>query len=263
MELKVFRKILHEVSSCVHSAIRFIGWGEPLLHPNLIAMVRESKEIAPNIPLTLITNGYFLSENIAYDLMDAGLNLIEISIDAAYPESYAKRRCSKDKNAFNVVTSNVKKMLEYKNKFSTKIVVSYIVYPTKSSEEEFDVFSHYWKNLVDEIIKRPAHSFKGILPDIRKPPTHRPPCKCLWSRCSINPFGEISACYNDWERTDILGDLNDSKTTIRKIWKSNLLNAYRNEQCQGKFKGICLNCHDYNSDAWKYPYDLVIERCRK
>jgi len=70
--------------------IFFGGYGEPLLHPNIVDMIRDA--VAIGCRVELITNGILLDEEMALDLMKAGLDMLWVSIDGASPESYADVR---------------------------------------------------------------------------------------------------------------------------------------------------------------------------
>ena len=67
-------------------SVYFGGIGEPLFHPKTIEWVRRVKELG--VKVELITNGTILNEKIARQLIDAGLDVLWVSIDGATPESY-------------------------------------------------------------------------------------------------------------------------------------------------------------------------------
>jgi MoaA/NifB/PqqE/SkfB family radical SAM enzyme len=64
----------------------FGGLGEPLSHPNIINMVRAAKKLGATVDL--ITNGTLLKKTLAMQLIDAGLDMLWLSLDGATPESY-------------------------------------------------------------------------------------------------------------------------------------------------------------------------------
>jgi len=68
----------------------FGGLGEPLSHPDIISMVSEIKKSAPRVEL--ITNGTLLTDSMSRRLIDAGLDVLWVSLDGARPESYADVR---------------------------------------------------------------------------------------------------------------------------------------------------------------------------
>lgn len=65
--------------------IRITG-GEPLLRKNLDIFIKMINDYAPNIDLSLTTNGSLLEES-AQNLKDAGLNRINISLDTLSKET--------------------------------------------------------------------------------------------------------------------------------------------------------------------------------
>src|SRR5574344_1450806 len=69
-------------------ALIFAGHGEPLLHKDIVAMVKYAKEkdIANRIEIT--TNGVLLKKEISDGLIDAGLDRLKISIQGTTKEKY-------------------------------------------------------------------------------------------------------------------------------------------------------------------------------
>jgi MoaA/NifB/PqqE/SkfB family radical SAM enzyme len=70
--------------------VSFGGFGEPLSHPDIVAMVRRVKESGARVEL--ITNGVQLDEERARELIESGLDFLWVSLDGASPDSYADVR---------------------------------------------------------------------------------------------------------------------------------------------------------------------------
>lgn len=70
--------------------VYFGGIGEPLYHPRTAEWVAQAKQLGARVEL--ITNGTLLTEKKSRQLIDAGLDLLWVSIDGASPESYADVR---------------------------------------------------------------------------------------------------------------------------------------------------------------------------
>lgn len=70
--------------------IFFGGLGEPLFHPQIIEMVAEAKQAGCRVEL--ITNGTLLAGQLSQGLVEAGLDLLWVSLDGADPDSYADVR---------------------------------------------------------------------------------------------------------------------------------------------------------------------------
>lgn len=66
-----------------------ISGGEPLLHPELVEIIRRIRK--HGILATLITNGYLLTSERIRALNRAGLNYLQISIDNLTPDDISKK----------------------------------------------------------------------------------------------------------------------------------------------------------------------------
>ena len=63
--------------------------GEPLLHPDLDAIIHRIRE--DGMIATLITNGYLLTRERIERLNRAGLDYLQISIDNVVPDEVSKK----------------------------------------------------------------------------------------------------------------------------------------------------------------------------
>ena len=68
----------------------FGGFGEPLSHPRIAEMVAAVKEL--NAPVELITNATVLTKDLSRQLIEAGLDVLWVSLDAATTEVYGDVR---------------------------------------------------------------------------------------------------------------------------------------------------------------------------
>lgn len=77
---------LHRVAPL--TKIRLTG-GEPLLRPDLEAIIAALRALLPEAELTLTTNGHRLAERVA-GLRSAGLDRINVSLDSVAPARFAE-----------------------------------------------------------------------------------------------------------------------------------------------------------------------------
>jgi MoaA/NifB/PqqE/SkfB family radical SAM enzyme len=68
----------------------FGGFGEPLFHPRIIDMVSQAKGIGARVEM--ITNGTLLTPDVSPHLLDAGIDVLWVSLDGTTPESYSDIR---------------------------------------------------------------------------------------------------------------------------------------------------------------------------
>jgi MoaA/NifB/PqqE/SkfB family radical SAM enzyme len=81
--LEIMRRRLDKLAELGTSMITVSG-GEPLMHPELDAMIARMGELG--MISSLITNGYYLSPERIRRLNDAGLDFLQISIDNVEPD---------------------------------------------------------------------------------------------------------------------------------------------------------------------------------
>lgn len=84
---EMFRRI--DRLGAMGTAIITISGGEPLLHPDLDAIITRIRK--NGIMAGLITNGYLLTEERIARLNEAGLEYLQISIDNAMPDEVSKK----------------------------------------------------------------------------------------------------------------------------------------------------------------------------
>jgi MoaA/NifB/PqqE/SkfB family radical SAM enzyme len=71
-------------------SVYFGGIGEPLFHQKTIGWIRRVKELG--VKVELITNGTILTEKKCRELIDAGLDILWVSLDGATPEGFGDVR---------------------------------------------------------------------------------------------------------------------------------------------------------------------------
>ena len=91
--------------------VYFGGIGEPLFHPKTVEWIRRVKELG--VKVELITNGTILTEKIAHQLIDAGLDILWISLDGATPEHYEDVRLGAE---LPTVLANIRRLAGLRKK---------------------------------------------------------------------------------------------------------------------------------------------------
>ena len=262
MSEALWRKIVNEMRQHPDSALRIFARGEPLLHADLVRFVEIAKREVGLAIVSLITNGIELQGPIAQGLIEAGLDLVEVSLDAFTEETYAKirpRACpslAAQGCDFELIKRNIVDYLTLRERSNPncKIVVSIIDQP--AVRLEIDDFIAYWSARVDRVIRRRLHTFQGTVQGVEVP-AKRLPCRTLWTRFNVHANGDVLICYNDWRNRVVLGNLNDPGTSIAALWQHPTLQQYRREHQEGHPSGICAHCKDWCGASWDLPYERV------
>lgn len=71
---------------CLHIGLQ---GGEPLLHPDIVEVVRHCKALGFSISLS--TNGFLLDKDLVRDLDDAGLDTLQVSVDLMNPTESTRK----------------------------------------------------------------------------------------------------------------------------------------------------------------------------
>jgi MoaA/NifB/PqqE/SkfB family radical SAM enzyme len=88
-------------------SVYFGGIGEPLFHQNTIEWIRRIKELGAKVEL--ITNGTILTEKKSRQLIDAGLDVLWVSLDGATSDSFADIRMGAE---LPVIIDNLKRLFK-------------------------------------------------------------------------------------------------------------------------------------------------------
>jgi len=103
MSVETFKRILAELDDLpAKPEIFFGGYGEPLSHPACLELIELAK--AAGHPVSLISNGILLTEQVTRRLIELKLDRLWVSLDGASPESYADVRLG---NALPLVIENL------------------------------------------------------------------------------------------------------------------------------------------------------------
>jgi MoaA/NifB/PqqE/SkfB family radical SAM enzyme len=82
------KKWIRKIRELGTMRIALVG-GEPLVHPNIVEIVRYCRELG--FATSLTTNGFLLTRKLVADLEDAGLHVMQISVDRMTPSPITKK----------------------------------------------------------------------------------------------------------------------------------------------------------------------------
>jgi pyruvate-formate lyase-activating enzyme len=233
--------------------IRYTGNGEPLVHPAAYDMIEEAVRHS-GVFVTLTTNGTIMNERRTTRLLEAGVHMIDISIDAFRPETYAAiRRNGKLATTREHVLRLIRWVREARS--ATKVVVSYIEQPVNAAETaDFEAF---WRDAgAHEVVVRRLHSCSGSLVSVAAlkreaiATTERRPCLYPWERISLSATGALSFCPSDWVHASTIADYRH--TTIRDTWQGEFYARLRRAHLTNDYThhGFCGQCPDWASTRW-------------
>jgi pyruvate-formate lyase-activating enzyme len=250
------RKMVDEVKEFgrgITQYIRYSGNGEPLLNRHIYEMLAYAVAHS-GTTVTLTTNGTLLDETRTTRLLETGLHLVDISLDAFLPETYARIRVNGD---LMEVRANVRRLIQAaqtKNSI-TKVVVSFIEQPENSTE--IPEFEKFWRSEgAHQVVIRRLHtnacSTTRLLPLLAKntPTELRRPCLYPWERILLVPSGHLAFCPQDWIHASVLADFR--KATIRDTWQGEAYLKLREAHLNNNYSAhkFCGQCLDWAMTRW-------------
>ncbi|MDQ1330371.1 MAG: Radical protein [Thermodesulfobacteriota bacterium] len=91
------------------------GWGEPLLNPDLFAMIRACKKKGKRVGFT--TNGMLLSEEVIHRLVDLETDIISVSLAGTSPATHNRIRKGTD---LVIIIENLERLQRIKTEKGTE-----------------------------------------------------------------------------------------------------------------------------------------------
>jgi len=230
--------------------IRFVGIGEPLLHKDIVGMIRYtvSKHVAAKVEL--LTNASLLTHEVSDALLNSGLSRLVVSLQGTSKQIY-EEVCGA-KIDFEGFIDNLRYFYEHKK--GTEMYLK-IVDTALKDEEDKKRFFELFGGICDTIAVEhtvPIHSgidYTNILEKNRKkvtqfglPVEELDVCSQPFFTMQINPDGKVVPCYS-FEYPGIMGDFN--KEDICEIWNGRKFTEFRRNMLEGmKNAGeTCKNCN--------------------
>lgn len=239
-----------------NAAIRFIGWGEPTMHPNLIAMVVYASEKGRITHLN--TNGSKINDILARKLCQAGLTSIKFSFQGVDRESYAGMRRV---DFFDGLLDAIKTVREVRDERDdkTRPFIAVSTTTTDEPQDKVDEFKALMEPLVDqlsvgktifdyidfaEVPKRQRERFEKAAAGQTVVKKHPNPCPEVWNKLSIHWDGKAVVCCNDYDNDTCLGNITEDD--ISDIWNHITMRNYRARLYEDQYHGkLCGSCYDY------------------
>ena len=263
-----FTKIVDEIrANDVPILLRFAGDGEPTVHPRLFDMLEYAKaNCAASVDLT--TNGVLLTPKRIDRLLKNGVDIVDISIDALEPETYAKIRKGGD---FRRLMSNIDYLLQRRMETgaTTKAMVSLVV--QDENQHEVEAFRDAWSKRVEWVMVRNLHSATGSVSEQKREESaarsraetaERYPCPHLWKRLTIDFTGTIKFCAHEWlgNRDVIVGNMETD--TISGVWRGERLAEVRAHHVRNTHPEgfICTNCLDWAASQWDWGFERLVDK---
>jgi len=236
MPLEFFKSLIDQAEGNIE-AVTLASRGEPLLHPKIKEMLAYCR--GKFLGLKINTNASKLTEANCHAILEADINTLVISADAAKEPLYSQLRVN---GKLKVVLANVTRFHEIRAKcYPQARTILRVSGVRVSDEQNIDDMEGLWKGLVDQV------SFTRYMPWERTYtlPPHRmqTPCSDLWRRMFVWWDGKVNPCDNDYLSKLSVGDANHS--SIHELWTGQAYQDIRDKHLNAKRVEVspCNRCN--------------------
>lgn len=249
MDFNLYKKIIDDLKEFEGKVkvIRLYKDGEPLLNKHFPEMVEYAKKSNKVDRVDTTTNASLLNKDLSLQIINAGLDRINISIEGMNSQQYLD---------FSNAHVNFEKLVEniaffYQNKKQCEMIIKINgdIISEKQKQEFYNIFGEIADGVNIESVMScwPEFELDGINVNMERGIYGQEikevmVCPYVFYSMSINSTGIASACYLDWERKLIIGDI--TKESAKTIWNSNEMNNLRKLFLKKERKShpICKNC---------------------
>jgi len=212
------------------------NWGEPLLHPRLLSMLRQARGALPDCEIAFATNATRLDAEIGATLLAEGLvDEVQFSVDGGASEYEAIRGAS-----YGDVVDNIRRFLDERERSGAPVrtVLKMVVSATTAGAADAVVAE--WGARVDEVRLQAQVTYE--------PSARVGICGQLFNQhLVILSGGDVVPCCVDFDGTLAVGSaLSDSLDTI---WRGARMERLRAAHSRGRYPDICRRCTEWKGDA--------------
>lgn len=250
MKWEIFTKIIDDLKEFEQpiKVLRLYKDGEPLLNPRFADMVKYAKDSGKVLKVDTTTNASLLNPKRNIEIIEAGLDKINISVEGVNAEQYIK--FSKYKIDFDNFVENIKHF--YENKKQCEVVVK--INGDTLSEEDKKFFMETFKDIADGVYIEhimscwPEFELKDGLEvnqehgiygqEIKEVSV----CPYVFYSFSLNSDGQVSLCFLDWSRKLLIGDVKEEN--VKSIWLGDKMKEYQKMFLRHERKNhpVCKDC---------------------
>lgn len=242
MDIDLFHSIIDDASQIGVKRVRLFLHGEPLLHPQIVEMIRYAK--SNNLSVHLTTNGMLFNKEKIEAVLGSGVNSgdhITFSILGYSKKVHERimRRGNHDR-----IVKNIFDFLELRSEHQVDgPVIETIFYTMPENQHEEEQYLNYWRGIVDHarLGGRISESFSEYKREGNIAPREQT-CTNIWERMTVFWNGDVTICCEDVDGDWVIGNL--KRHSIVETWNCEQLLAIRRIHREKRFQEFpfCRNC---------------------
>ena len=274
MAFETFTKLIDDLQAFKDpiKVLRLYKEGEPLMNKRLAEMIAYARQSDKILRIDTTTNGVLLTPKISEEIIAAGIDQINISVNGMNSSQFMDLTLTKVN--FDKYVENIKHLYNIRGNCTIYVKTMAENLPEDDRKRFLDTFSDIadriffehlfpnWPHFDDEIIPRNGTTalYGG---EVREQSV----CPYIFYSTTVNSDGTISLCVQDWERKLLVGDVRNE--SLKGVWLGQRINAHRMAHLQGcrKDNKTCSECgvmaygmhDDLDKQAAEIHHRLVME----
>lgn len=227
MDFALLKKIVDDCAGFPDrvKVLRLYKEGEPLLNPHFADMVAYAKASGHFDAVDTTTNGTLLNPTLNRAIVKAGLDRINISVEALSGAEY-KRICNREVN-FEQFVENIRDLYEHRGDCHVFIKTVTAETDPQKCEEQKEAFYQAFGDICDEIAFEhlspcwPGFDKEYYSNDVNvygEKVQECVVCPRIFYILTINSDGAATQCIVDWNRRMLIGDVHD--TSVPELWRA-------------------------------------------
>lgn len=273
MPLTLFTRIIDDMKvkwgGVKIKKLRLFQIGEPLLNPHICEMIKYAKDADVAECIEITTNGTLLNPEMNIKLIEAGLDILNISVNGISQEQY-KQVCEVDLD-LDEFRKNIEHF--YLNRGDCQIFIKYgdIGYSEEEKNDFYQLFDKICDEIFVETISATLWQDTNISDNVvnahigtyGQELVHKEVCPFLFTNLVITDSGIAHLCCVDWKIQHVLGDL--KKDSIADIWNGEVLRKYQllHLNKQKNCIDICKECESLSANTTDNVDDYSEEIIRR
>lgn len=236
MPFDMFKRVVDQIEGHVEF-VTLASRGEPLMTKGIEEMLAYAS--GKFLGLKMNTNATFLDEKKAHAILQAELNTLVFSADAADAETYAQLRVNGD---FEKVMGNIRRFKEIKERDypDSRLITRVSGVAFDRERQDHHKIENFWREYVDQVAFVDYNPWENAYEN--EPNGIEEACSDLWRRCFVWWDGKMNPCDVDYRSFLCPGTIEEE--SVSDIWTGQGYSTLRTKHLERQRQSLspCQGC---------------------
>lgn len=224
MSLDTFKRVIDQAEGQCE-AVTLASRGEPLICRDIAAMVRYAG--GKFLAFKINTNAWYLDEAKSHAIVEAGVNTVVFSADAATEPTYSQLRVNGN---LARVTENIRRFKDIRDRhYPDSRTITRVSGVNLPGTGDLDEMERFWGELVDQVAFVTYQPWENTYE--RPVGNLTTPCSDLWRRMFVWWDGTVNPCDVDYKSTLAVGSV--ATESLAALWRGRSYQALRDAHGNG------------------------------